>query len=301
MDSIQQIKSIYILKNILHYLSKKRVLLIIRYNKKIQNRLNLNFNNFKEYSKLYSTIEIELIPIENKYSNIINISKEYEPYYHIYFNDNKEETKKNYIEEKDIIKIINIKIEHQIKSFKGLFSYCKYIKSINFKQFSRSGITDMSEMFRECISLEKIYLSNFNTENVTNMSYMFSWCKALKELNLSNFNTNNVTNMSYMFIGCSSLEKINLSNFNTNNVINMNLMFSKCSALKDINLSNFNFDKTKKMNSFFGYCSSLINLNISNFFSNKNIEMKGMFLGCSQDFISKIKEKYKDIKIECFY
>ena len=264
MDFIQQIKSIYILKNILDYLPKKRVLLIIRYNKEIQNRLNLNFNNFKEYSKLYSTIEIELIPIENKYSNIINISKEYEPYYHIYFNDNKEETKKNYMEEKDIIKKINIKIEHQIKSFKGLFSYCKYIKSIIFKQFSRSGITDMSEMFRECISLEKIYLSNFNTENVTNMSYMFSWCKALKELNLSNFNTNNVTNISYMFIGCSSLEKINLSNFNTNKVTNMNLMFSKCSALKDINLSNFNFDTSKVTNMEFMFYNSpsLTNLNI---------------------------------------
>ena len=54
-------------------------------------------------------------------------------YFHIYFNNNKEEIKRNYIDEDEEIKIIKIIIDYQVKSLKELFSYCEYIKSINFK------------------------------------------------------------------------------------------------------------------------------------------------------------------------
>ena len=71
-------------------LSKKETLEIIKYNKKIKERLNININDYKEYCEKYSSIEIELIPVKNKYGRFINIKKGDELYYHIYFNNNKE-------------------------------------------------------------------------------------------------------------------------------------------------------------------------------------------------------------------
>ena len=51
----------YIIKNI----HKWKLLEIIKCNKKIQQNLDLNINDYKEYYELYSTIEIEIIPAKN--------------------------------------------------------------------------------------------------------------------------------------------------------------------------------------------------------------------------------------------
>ena len=163
---------------------KKKKLEIVKYNKKEQNRLNLCVKDYKEYSETFTPIEIEIIPTKDKYGRFININENDKLYYHIYFNDNKEEIKNKYeIEEEDKVTKIKIIIDYQVKSFKKLFFFCKCIESINFKKFYRNNIIDMS--------------------------YMFYGCSSLKELNLNNFNTNNVTNMSFMFYGCSSLKKLN--------------------------------------------------------------------------------------------
>ena len=75
---------------------------------------------------------------------------------------------------------IKIIINYQVKSFKDLFEYCKYIELISFKKFYRNNIIDMSGMFYECSSLKELNLSNFNTNNVTYMSCMFRGCSSLK-------------------------------------------------------------------------------------------------------------------------
>ena len=81
-----------------------------------------------------------------------------------------------YIEEEDNVTKIKIIIDYQVKSFYGLFKWCKCIESINFKKFYRNNITDMSYMFNECSSLKELNLNNFNTNNVTDMSWMFWGC-----------------------------------------------------------------------------------------------------------------------------
>ena len=61
----------------------------------MQNRLNINISDYKEYSENFTSIEIEIIPKKNEYGKFINIlNKKEEIYYHIYFNDNKKEVKK---------------------------------------------------------------------------------------------------------------------------------------------------------------------------------------------------------------
>ena len=223
---LKRIRSKYIIKQIFDNLKENKLLEIIRYNKNIQNKLNKKLNDFiKEYSK----IVIEIIPKENTYDKFICIPKRYESYYHIYFNDNKEEIKRQKLNKDENIFKIKVILDYKIKSLSHLFDECKCIKKITFIKFNRKDIVNMSFMFCGCSSLEILDISNFITHKVTNMSYMFYYCRLLNEIKISNFKTNNVTNMSGMFAGCSSLKELNLSNFNTNNVIIMRGMFSGCS------------------------------------------------------------------------
>ena len=200
---IEKLKSDYFLQKLYDNMTKKKKLEIVKYNKRIQNRINLSVKYYKEYSETFTPIEIEIIPTKGKYGKFIKVDENDKLYYHIYFNDNKEEIKNKYkIDEQDKIPKIKIIIDYQVKSFKDLFHSCYCIESINFKKFYRNNITDMSCMFRGCSSLKELNLNNFNTNNVTDMGGMFRECSSLKKLNFNNFNTNNVTNMSYMFYGC---------------------------------------------------------------------------------------------------
>ena len=185
---IENIKSRYILSRIYNNMAKKKKLEIVKYNKRIQNRINLSVKNYKEYSETFTPIEIEIIPKKGEYDKFINVNKKDKSYYHIYFNDNKEEIKnkyrikeedgvikhKYYIEEEDKVTKIKIIIDYQVKSFKELFDWCNCIESINFKKFYRNNITDMSYMFYECSSLNELNFNNFNTNNVTDISHMFA-------------------------------------------------------------------------------------------------------------------------------
>ena len=197
----EKIKADVFLEKLFNILEKKKVLNLVKYNKNIKRRINININDYKEYIEKYSSIEIEIKPINNEYGQFINIKKGDEKYYHIYFNNNEEEIKRNYFNEAEEIKIIKIIIDYQIDSFAELFSNCKCIELIYFKKFYRNNINNMQWMFSDCSSLKELNLTNFNTHNVTNMVGMFHNCSLLKELKLTNFNTNNVTDMRSMFSG----------------------------------------------------------------------------------------------------
>ena len=230
ISALENIKSFYILKVIFNCLMKSKQFKIIKYNKKIQNRLNITIDNYKKYREKFSQIEIEIIPIKNKNTQFINITEYEKPYYHIYFNDNKEEIKKYSLDKKDKVSKINIIIDYQIESFDGLFYECKYIKSISFKKFYRNNINNMNSMFQWCVSLEKLNLSNFNTDNVTDMNGMFYECHSLIELDLSKFNIGKVKDMRYMFFGCHSLENLILFNYATIAHPRMEDMFNGCTT-----------------------------------------------------------------------
>ena len=92
----KNLKSDYFLQLLFNNLLEKKSLDIIKYNNNIKNRINISIKDYKEYSEIYSSIEIEIKPVNNKYGTFININKEDEIYYHIYFNNIKEEIKRNY-------------------------------------------------------------------------------------------------------------------------------------------------------------------------------------------------------------
>ena len=101
----ENLKSNFILKKIIDIIKKNKSLEIMKYNKKLQKRLNININNYKEYSQLYSSIEIELKLVDHGYDKFINISDKEKEYYHIYFDNSIEEIKRNYLEDNEIKKI----------------------------------------------------------------------------------------------------------------------------------------------------------------------------------------------------
>ena len=107
-----KIKSNYILKRLFGIMQTKISLKIIKYNINIQKRLNININNYKDFSEKFSSIELEIIPIQNAYGSFINIKEEDEKYFHIYFNDNKEEIKKTELNKEDKVSKINIIIDY---------------------------------------------------------------------------------------------------------------------------------------------------------------------------------------------
>ena len=115
------IKSDYIMKKLFKNIPKRVTLKIIKNNMNIQKRLNININNYKDFSENFSSIELEIVPIQNGCGTFINIKEEEEIYFHIYFNDNKEEIKRAKLIEADNVSKITIIIDYQIESFYKLF------------------------------------------------------------------------------------------------------------------------------------------------------------------------------------
>jgi len=119
MDSknfLINIKSKYVLKKIAEYLQQKFLLKLIKNNKNLKNQLDITINDYKKY---YENIEIEIIPNNDSYShNFINVPYEYESYYHIYINDEKDEFERKNFNKDDNIKKIKIIIDKKLNHLK---------------------------------------------------------------------------------------------------------------------------------------------------------------------------------------
>ena len=131
------LKAGYFIERIFTYTPKRTALEIIKCNRNLKKRVNITIEDYKKYCEQFSSIEIELIPIENQFPTFINIIGENAPYFHIYFNDNKNEEIKRYklIEEDGKVEKINIIIDYHVDSFESLFSQCRNIEEIKFKKF----------------------------------------------------------------------------------------------------------------------------------------------------------------------
>ena len=165
-----KVKSKYILRQIFDNIQYKKKLEIVRYNKNIKEKLDLKLNDYIiEYSKIEIEIELDIIPVLFRFSTyykFINIlNKKNESFYHIYFNDQKEEAKTNRIERWEVgegeskINKIRIILDYKIKSLYQLFKNCKCIKKIKFTKFNRDDIKNFSQMFEQCELLEELDIS----------------------------------------------------------------------------------------------------------------------------------------------
>ena len=70
------IKSDYFIQKVFGIIQTRISPKIIKCNINIQKRLNININNYKDFSEKFSSIELEIIPIQNEYGPFINIKEE---------------------------------------------------------------------------------------------------------------------------------------------------------------------------------------------------------------------------------
>ena len=227
---LDNIKSLYILKAIFTNLSKRKYLCLIIHNKKLQSKLNISIDT---YIKYYNQIEIEIIPDKNQINNnnkFINIMDERDKsFYHIYFNNENVEIKRNYFTINEDVSKIKVLIDMEVKSIEALFYECYSIKEIKFIKFNRTDFNNYQYMFYYCLNLKNIDIKKLKTNNVENMDNMFFLCEKLEKLDLSNFITDKVKTMLNMFDSCSSLKELNISNFKFNDSTDVKLMFNYCS------------------------------------------------------------------------
>ena len=91
-NKLRNLKSDYFIQKFFGYMTERKSLEIIRYNKSIQKRIDININHYRACSEKYSSIELDIIPMKPMKDNdgkFINIDEEDKKYFHIYFNDNK--------------------------------------------------------------------------------------------------------------------------------------------------------------------------------------------------------------------
>ena len=193
---LSNIKSKIIIKEIFKNIKEIKLLKIIRHNKKLHSQLNKDINNYKKFS--YIEIEIYLNSKENGCGKFINISNE--QYFHIYFNNNDEEIKRDIIYKNEGVKKIKVIIDHKIKSLRGLFGGCGCIYKIKFIRCNREDKIDISHMFDGCNSLKILDLSNFNVINLINVKHLLYGCNSLNKLYYPKLNKKNIITISYIFL-----------------------------------------------------------------------------------------------------
>ncbi len=285
MDSkcvMDNIKSDFFILRIFDLMPKNISFSIFKYNKKLQERMKLTIKDFIDVYELYAPTKIEITLLQNTYGKFINVKENEKKYYHIYFNDDKEEFKNKYfINEEDKVSKIKIIIDYQATSLNELFEECNCIKSIDFKKYCRKK--SFSKIFSRCSSLKELSLSYFYNNDISDMDYTLCRCSSLEKLYLSNFNNNKVNKMDYAFNGCSSLKEVTLSNFYNNDISDMDYAFNNCSILEKLNLSNFNNNKVTNMDYAFSRCSSLKAVNINNSHNNQIRNMVFTFSQCSDE------------------
>ena len=136
---LMKVRQKRILQQIFNNLSLDKYLNIIRYNKHIKKKVEINIDDYKnEYFK----IKIEIIPVGYEFGTFINMFHK-ESYYHIYINDSTKESKGNKISNHEYPTKITIIIDNKFKSLYGLFRECRSIEKIKFIKFNRTDINNM--------------------------------------------------------------------------------------------------------------------------------------------------------------
>ena len=126
---LKKIRSNFIIQKIFYHINQKSYLHLIKFNYRLQRRLNKSIEDYK----IYNQIEIELI-LNNrlKLKNIfVNVEENNKNFIHIYINKDTL-SDKNFFTKFETIKNIKIVLDMEITSLKSLFKDCICIEEIKF-------------------------------------------------------------------------------------------------------------------------------------------------------------------------
>ena len=166
-------------------------------------------------------------------------------------------------------------------------------------------ITDMSYMFNNCKYLQSVDFKNWRTDNIISMEAMFQLCKLKKIPELPSFGKN-LENIRAMFCKCTEINEISniIKWFNNKeyNLSNISMLFNGCKALTSITLpknwyySSSSTSKLTDMSYMFNRCEKLTNIKHLNYIQTSNVKnMCGLFNGC-KELIESIELKAPNVE-----
>ena len=136
-QGLRNLQSDYFIQKFFGYISERKYLETIRYNKSIQKRINININHYKAYSETKTSIELDIIPMKGKYGKFININEEDKKYFHIYFNVNKKkEIENTSLYKDDNVSKISIILIIKLNHFQNYFLIVDVLNPLNLKNFT---------------------------------------------------------------------------------------------------------------------------------------------------------------------
>ena len=74
-NKLKNLKSDYFIQKFFGYMTERKTLEIIRYNKNIQKRIYISINHYKAFSETKTSIELDIIPKKGEYGEFININE----------------------------------------------------------------------------------------------------------------------------------------------------------------------------------------------------------------------------------
>ena len=278
--SINNIKSDYILKNIFDFHNNERKKLnLIKYNKNLQRKLNININNYRRYRYIIFYVEgqnknVKFINFYNKKSNDIIIKNTNVPRFkRILVNTYNLRLMGLFFKLEGILSVRIIKLFNDNSLWNGkqynlcnLFHGCTNLKQIIFQNDNKFLLENGNEMFKDCENLEKIEgLENLETYIVKNIRELFMNCRSLTSIKgIEKWKLKYVKNMSSMFENCTSLttlpdiSKWKFRTYYEADYLNMSGLFKNCSSLISLpDISNWNTNRVDLMNEMFYGCKSL--------------------------------------------
>ena len=86
---LSKIKCKYLIHNIFSLLNLKKSLEIIKYNKFLQNKVDINISTYKNYFETFSPIEIDVTISKDCSGNFISYEFESTEFIHVYLNNDK--------------------------------------------------------------------------------------------------------------------------------------------------------------------------------------------------------------------
>ena len=85
-NQLKNVKSDFILKKFFGYMTERKSLETIRFNKSIQKRIDISINHYNAYFETKTSIELDIIPMKGEYGEFININEEDKKYLNFIIN-----------------------------------------------------------------------------------------------------------------------------------------------------------------------------------------------------------------------
>ena len=75
-NKLKKVKSDFFIQKFFGYMTERKSLETIRFNKSIQKRIDISINHYNAYFETKTSIELDIIPMKGKYGKFINIKEE---------------------------------------------------------------------------------------------------------------------------------------------------------------------------------------------------------------------------------